>query len=547
MSRTVFRGARLLDAELAGLAPGTATIVVEGGRLARITAETGQEASVGTTTSDPADAVIDLAGQVVVPGFVDSHVHLVWMGQSLASVALTDAPDLATIQQRLRAERERLGPDAVLLRGKGWLFDALDTEPTAAMIDEVVADIPVYLDSNDMHSVWVNSAALRAMGVDAETPDPPSGRLSRLPSGEPAGMLYERAAHEIGWAHLAATTTDRDRVEAVRRALEAFAAAGVTSVVDMGMDEDGWTALQTLARESAGRLPVRVVAHWLIADTGRSASNLAAVERAAARATQGSEWLRVIGVKLVLDGVIDSCTAALRYPYADGTNAELMWDLDRLDDVVLAADRARLRLAIHAIGDRASDVALDVLERMVATNDPWDRRPRLEHLEIVSDDTPARMAALGVTASIQPVHADPAIQPNWRAQLGDERVERGYPWPVFGAAGARVALGTDAPTAPHEALVNLHIATTRESVIDPALPANTPGSVLPIDQALRHATVDSAASYAADDQVGRLDPGFAADFAVLADDPTARGALLGNLVELTVVGGEIVHRRSQSS
>lgn len=538
MSRTLFTGARLLDADLAGVAPGTSTIVVEDGRIARIVAEPDSGAPGDASTSD---TVIDLAGRVVVPGFVDSHVHLVWMGLSLASVALTDAPDLATIQQRLRAERERLGPDAVL-RGTGWLFDALDAEPTAAMIDEVVADIPVFLNANDMHSVWVNSAALRAMGVDAETTDPPSGRLSRLPSGEPAGMLYERAAHEIAWAHLAATTTDRDRVDAVRLALEAFASAGVTSVVDMGMDEDGWAALQTLASESGGRLPVRVVAHWLIPDSGDSVANRAAVVRAAELSTHGSEWVRVIGVKLVLDGVIDSCTAALRSPYADGSNADLMWDLDRLHDVVCAADAARLRLAIHAIGDHASDVALDVLERMVATNELWDRRPRLEHLEIVSDETPARMAALGVTASLQPVHADPAIQPNWRAQLGDDRVERGYPWPVFGAAGARVALGTDAPTAPHEALVNLHIATTRESVIDPSLPANIPGSVLPVDQALRHATVDSAASFAADGELGRLAAGCAADFTVLADDPTAHRALLGNAVVLTVAAGEIVHR-----
>jgi predicted amidohydrolase YtcJ len=543
MTRTVFTGARLLDADLAGITPGSSTIVVEDGRIARIVAD--DTAVEGAVVAG--DDVVELAGQVVVPGFVDSHVHLVWMGQSLASVALTDAPDLATIQRRLRAERERIGPDATVLRGKGWLFDALDTEPTAAMIDEVVADIPVFLDSNDMHSVWVNTAALRTMGVDAETPDPPSGRLSRLPSGEPAGMLYERAAHEIGWAHLAATTTDRDRVDAVRRALEAFAAAGVTSVVDMGMDEDGWAALHTLAHESGGRLPVRVVAHWLIPDSGDSTSNRASVDRAAELSARGSTWMRVIGVKLVLDGVIDSCTAALRHPYANGSNAELMWDEGRLREVALAADAARLRLAIHAIGDRASDVALDVIEAVVAANAPWDRRPRLEHLEIVSDDTPARMAALAVTASIQPVHADPAIQPNWRAQLGDERVERGYPWPVFGAAGARVALGTDAPTAPHEALVNLHIATTRESVIDSALPANTPGSVLPIDQALRHATIDSAASFAADGDLGRIAPGYAADFVVLTDDPTSRGTLLGTAVVLTVVDGEVVHRNGAAS
>jgi len=537
--RTVLTSARVLDPAARSAPSAPTTVVVEHGRITAVG---------GDAVPAAGDAVLDLGGRVVLPGFVDSHVHLVWTGQALASVPLTDAADLAEIQRRLRAERERLGP-GVSLRGKGWLYDAVDGEPTAAMIDEAVADVPVFLDSNDMHSVWANTAGLRAMGVDASTPDPPAGRISRLPSGEPAGMLYERAAHEIAWAHLAATTSDADRVANARRALDAFAAAGVTSVVDMGMDEDGWRALSALLQEEGGRLPVRVAAHWLVADAGDDEANLAQVQRAAEVAAtsgdQASPWLSVVGVKLVLDGVIDACTAAMAHPYTTGGSGDLMWDVDRLRAVAAAADAARLRLAVHAIGDLASSVALDVLEAVVAQNPPWDRRPRLEHLEVVADDTPARMAALGVTASVQPVHADPAIQPNWRAVLGDERAERGYPWPVFSAAGALVAFGTDAPTAPHEALVNLHIATTRRSVIQPDLPANTPHSVVPLDQALRHATVDSAASFAADHEVGRLVPGHCADLVVLERDPGGDGGLLGNAVALTLCGGKVSFRRTR--
>lgn len=541
MSRTVLTTARVLDPAATGpQGPSSTptTVVVEDGRIAAVG---------GGAAPVEGDDVLDLGGRVVLPGFVDSHVHLVWTGQALASVPLTDAADLAEVQRRLRAERERLGPGTAV-RGKGWLYDAVDGEPTAAMIDEAVADVPVFLDSNDMHAVWVNTAGLRAMGVDASTPDPPAGRISRLPSGEPAGMLYERAAHEIAWAHLAATTSDADRVANVRRALEAFAAAGVTSVVDMGMDEDGWRALCALLEEEGGRLPVRVAAHWLVADAGDDEANLAQVRRTAEVASAGgaeqSAWLSVIGVKLVLDGVIDACTAAMTHPYTTGGSGDLMWDVDRLRTVAAAADAAHLRLALHAIGDLASSVALDVLEAVVAQNAPWDRRPRIEHLEVVADDTPARMAALGVTASVQPVHADPAIQPNWRAVLGDDRVERGYPWPSFSEAGALVAFGTDAPTAPHEALVNLHIATTRRSVIEPDLPANTPHSVVPLDQALRHATVDSAASFAVDHEVGRLVPGHRADLVVLDRAPGEPDGLLGNAVALTVCGGAVSHRRA---
>jgi predicted amidohydrolase YtcJ len=241
--------------------------------------------------------------------------------------------------------------------------------------------------------------------------------------------------------------------------------------------------------------------------------------------------------------VIDACTAAMSHPYSNGSTGDLLWSAEALLPVLIAADAARLRLALHAIGDRASDMALDTLEEMIRVNPPWDRRPRLEHLEIVNEQTPARMARLGVTASVQPVHADPAIQPNWRAQLGDDRVERGYPWTSFTAAGARLAFGTDAPTAPHEALVNLYIATTRRSAIDHSLPPNEPKYAVPLAAALRHATLDSAASFDADARMGRVRTGMYADLVVLDGDFLDGADLLGVTVARTIVGGETVFER----
>ncbi len=511
-------------------------VVIDGGRIAEVYPSDAPE-------TPAADVTLDLGGRLVLPGFIDSHVHLLWFGAGLSSVALTDAGDLTEIQRRLRDARKSLDPKATMLRGRGWLFDAVDGEPTAAMLDEAVSDIPVFLDSNDMHSIWVNTAALRAMGLTADTADPAGGRLSRLPDGAPAGMLYERAAHELGWAYLASVTSDEDREEHLARALEAFAAAGVTSVVDMGMDEDGWRALRGYAQRLGGRLPVRVSAHWLVVDTGDATKNLAQVQRVLELRDDPTPWLELVGIKLVLDGVIDACTAAMSYPYANGSNGDLLWSAEALLPVVVAADAARLRLAIHAIGDQASDVALDVLEEMIRVNPPWDRRPRLEHLEIVNDQTPARMARLGVTASMQPVHADPAIQPNWRAQLGDGRVERGYPWTAFTAAGARLAFGTDAPTAPHEALVNLYIATTRRSAIDHSLPPNEPKYAVPLNAALRHATLDSAASFDADTRIGRVRTGMYADLVVLDGDFLGGGDLLDVTVARTIVGGETVYEK----
>lgn len=534
MARTILTNAVVVDPtssmSLAHL-PEPTTILIDDGRIA----------SVGLAVdTNEHDTVIDLAEGAVIPGIIDAHVHLLSTGEALSTVSLTDAHDLAEIQRRVRAARDALGAGAMMIRGGGWLFSAIDREPTAAMLDDVVADVPVLLDNNDLHSAWVNSAALRAMGVNASTPDPPGGTISRRASGEPAGMLYERAVHEIMGDYLEQVTSDEDREEAIRRGLHAFSATGVTTVVDMAMKDAAWKALNAVAAQDGGRLPVRVAAHWIVADAGNDADNLAQVRRAAEISAQSSEWLSVIGIKLVLDGVIDACTAAMAQPYSGGGVGDLLWDPERLRTVAVAADAAGLRLAIHAIGDRASAVALDIIEDVVATNPPWDRRPRIEHLEVVADETPARLASLGVTASMQPVHADPAVQENWRAQLGDERIEGGFAWPTFTAAGARVAFGTDAPTAPHEALPNLYIATTRRSALDAALPANLPEFALPLDEALRHATVDAAASFAIEDRVGRVEPGYLADLTVLAKHPAEPDGLLGNAVVLTISAGRIV-------
>lgn len=405
-TRTALVNGRILSSSgtLEAVADGTLAeadrVVIDGDHIAEVHLP-------GTTHAASADVTEDLEGRFVLPGFVDSHVHLLWLGAGLSSVALTDAGDLTEIRQRLVDARESLGSEATMLRGRGWLFDAIDGEPTAAMLDEVVSDIPVFLDSNDMHSIWVNTAALEAMGIDATTTDPAGGRISRLPDGSPAGMLYERAAHELGWAYLSSVTSNHDRERHIGRALDAFAAAGVTSVVDMGMDEDGWRALCGVAQRSGGRLPVRVSAHWLVVDTGDAQRNLDQVNRVLELRNDPTPWLELVGIKLVLDGVIDACTAALNYPYANGTNGDLLWSAEALLPVVVAADAAQLRLAIHAIGDLASDMALDVLEEMIDVNPPLGsataaRAPRNRQRSDTRPNGSAGHHGIGTAGALRP-------------------------------------------------------------------------------------------------------------------------------------------------
>ncbi|WP_348789284.1 amidohydrolase [Leifsonia sp. NPDC080035] len=518
--------------------PWAESIVVEDGRIAFVG---------DTVTADafPVDDVVELDGAVVLPGIVDAHTHLVGLGESLTQVDLRDAADVAEIQSRL-ADAAAADPGAERLLGRSWLFSALGGRtPHRDLIDAVVSDRPVYLEANDSHSAWLNTAALAELGIDDGTPDPLGGRIERDAEGAATGWLLENASLGLMRDRLDALTPDAERERALRAAFDAYRQAGVTAAVDMALGEADLRALVAVQDADDGRLPMRVAAHWAVHRTGATAGDLAGVARAIELAREHpGPWLRITGIKLFVDGVIDSCTASMRAPFANGSHPEAMWDLPSLSAVVTAADAAGLQVAMHAIGDAASALALDALEAAVEANGPRsDRRHRIEHLETVDAATPVRLARLGVVASVQPVHADPAIQENWRAMLGDERIERGYPWGELADAGATLALGTDAPTAPHGPLANLYIAATRRSAVDPALPANVPGNAMAVADAVRRATRDAAYASRWEGELGVLRTGAAADFVVIDADPFRDGpeVLLGADVRLTVLAGEVVH------
>jgi predicted amidohydrolase YtcJ len=518
--------------------PWAESIVVEDGRIAYVG---------DTVTADalPVDDIVELDGAVVLPGIVDAHTHLVSLGESLTQVDLHDAADVAEIQSRLAAAAAAL-PDADRLIGRSWLFSALGGRaPHRDLIDAVVSDRPVYLHANDVHSAWLNSAALAELGIDDDTPDPLGGRIERDAAGAATGWLLENAALGLMLDRLEALVSDAERERALRAAFDTYRQAGVTAAVEMALREADLRALAAALVDGDGTLPIRVAAHWVVNRTGTTEGDLAAVARAVELADEyPGPWLRITGIKLFVDGVIDSCTAAMRAPFANGSRPEALWDLPSLSAVVTAADAAGLQVAMHAIGDAASALALDALDAAVAANGPRaDRRHRIEHLETVDAATPARLARLGVIASVQPVHSDPAIQENWRAMLGDARVERAYPWGELADAGATLALGTDAPTAPYDPLPNLYIAATRRSATDGDLPPNLPGNAMAIADAVRRATRDAAYASRWDGELGVLRQGAAADFVVIDADPFRDGAavLLDASVRLTVLGGEVVH------
>ncbi|MCE4026561.1 amidohydrolase [Microbacterium sp. Au-Mic1] len=528
---THYRGGAIFTSDTP---PWAQSLIVEDGRVLFV-------GDTDAADAFAADDVVELDGALVIPGIVDAHTHLIGLGESLEQVDLHDAPDLAEIQTRI-ATAAAADPDAPRILGRSWLFSSLDGRaPHRDMIDAVVADRPVYLNANDNHSAWLNTAALAELGIDDATPDPLGGTIQRDAEGRATGMLLENAVFAFLRERLDALTSDADREAQFEAALRTYLDAGVTAAVDMALGEPDLRAMLAVQDRYDGVLPMHVAAHWAVYRTATAEGDAAAVDRAIALHREHSgQGLRIAGIKLFVDGVIDSCTAAMRSPFADGSQPDALWDLPSLTAVVTRADAAGLQIAMHAIGDAASALALDALEAAVATNGPRaDRRHRIEHLETVDHATPLRLARLGIIASMQPVHCDPAIQDNWRAMLGDDRVERGYPWAEFAEAGATLALGTDAPTAPFDPLPNLFIATTRRSAFDPALPANVPGNAMAIADAVRRATRDAAYASRWEGDLGVLRAGASADFAVLDADPFRDGpeAFLTARVRATFVRG----------
>ena len=489
---------------------------------------------------------LDAGDGVVIPGFVDGHAHVVSAGSALTRAALRPCTTLEQIQSELLAWAEA-NPDAPRVLGVGWVFSAVPGgKPTRHMLDTIIPDRPVYLDASDLHSVWCNSAALAELGIDDDTPDPIGGQIVRDAHGAATGHLLENAGYHIAWPVVnRRSEADTDRF--LQAAINAYLASGTTAAVDMALEEQALRAM--LRAEERGELPFTIIAHWLIDRTGDPATELEQVQQAARMAQQHPTGrVRVVGIKLITDGTIDGCTAGMCHPFTNNEPGEMVWPREALEPVVLAADEAGLQIAMHAIGDLAVRTALDVLEvaaaRRAERGDTRERRHRIEHLEYADPVDIPRLAPLGVTASMQPVHVDPAYLDNWIELLGHERAQWGFAWPEYLAHGTTLAFGTDTPTAAHHALPNMFIASTRRSPYVAEAEPLRPDFALPLERSVVHGTRESAWASFEEDRRGSLRAGLAADLVVLDRNPFAEGpdSLLHTRVVTTVVDGNVVHR-----
>ncbi|GKT60215.1 amidohydrolase family protein [Colletotrichum tofieldiae] len=506
-------------------------MLVTNGKVAAI----GQASDVTPKDLDGVE-IHDLQQRTVLPGFVDGHMHLLLLGQSLRKLDLVQCKDLEDIRSTIQSYA-KANPHLPTILCKGWMHSMTPDGVTAALLDDI--DLrPIFIDASSLHSCWCNSAALEQLGV-ADMPDPAGGRIYRDANGKPSGVLDEGAMMSIIWPYQASSSPKEERIKAIRAAIGEYNAAGYTGVVEMAMDEEAWDALVTL-RERQPDLPIRVAAHWLIKPTTDFEANSAQVRRAIELSwkynASTSPDLRIVGIKVICDGIIDACTAFLSQPYAPAGSPPPIWEARYLDPVVEEADSGGLQVALHAIGDAAIKMAIDAIEK----NTTPGRRHRIEHLELAAPEDAKRLGKLGLTASIQPVHADPAILTEWPRLLGEERCQRAFAYREFADSGALMAIGSDSPTSPWAPLRNLYIATTRRSARDP----DYKGVVnehyrLGLCESVTAATYGAACSVFAEGRVGSLEPGKLADF-IYVDMQWDANTLLQADVKETWFGGRKV-------
>lgn len=500
-------------------------IVVQDGKLAYV----GDVSSIPPLLAEHAEEIDLGGGKLVVSGFIDGHTHLLNFGQSLDKVDLGKCKNLAQIQQKIR-EAAEANPDAPRILAAVWMQNSTDGKALASWIDEIVPDKPVYIEAFDLHSSWCNTAALKELGITDETPNPEGGEIVRdSTTGKATGLLLEMANIVLVWPKLANLATKEEQEASFMRACDSYHESGFTGGIDMALDPLSLDCILRIKAKMNGKLPIRVAAHWLVRPEADLEACLTQVEEAH-RLSQlhNDEWFRIVGVKLVCDGVIDSCTAALKEPYYNKTNAELMWPLPILSSVVQCADSLDLQVAIHAIGDLAVHTAVEAIatlgEKLAAKGlSIRDRRHRIEHLELTDPKDVEKLGKLGITASIQGVHCDPSTLDRWCKMLGDKmnegRCSRAFAFREFVEAGAPIALGSDAPTAHHWILPNLYTAVTRRSGREPEMEERTtPQFALPLAMAMAAANYGAAYSCKAESWSGTLEKGKSADFVVLDTD-----------------------------
>ena len=485
----------------------------------------------------PGTRVIDLAGSLVVPGFIDSHTHFLDGGFALLSIRLREAKSRDEFVARIRDKAVELAKGEWILNGD-WDQQQFDPPelPRRDWIDAATPENPVCVNRHDGHMVLANSLALMRAGITASTPSPAGGEILRdSRTGEPTGILKD-AAMELVTRHIPEPTAEA-RLKTAEAALRLAAENGITSTHDMAYGTGNFTVYRQLI--DAGKLTCRVFLYVPI-------SNVDAFSRLSLKTPFGNDFLKIGGLKGFVDGSLGSSTALFFEPYTDDPKGLGLFHPDMIPEGIMeqrirAADAAGLQVAVHAIGDRANAVLLDIFEKVITQNGPRDRRWRIEHVQHLRPEDMERMARLRIIASVQPYHA--IDDGRWAEQkIGPERCRTTYAFRSLLDKGVRLAAGSDWTVAPLDPLAGIYAAVTRRTTDGKHPGGWYPEQKISLEQALRAYTTDGAYAEFAELSKGTIKEGFLADLVVLNRNIFRIPAeeIAEARVQTTVVGGRIV-------
>ncbi|MEX0749220.1 MAG: amidohydrolase [Dehalococcoidia bacterium] len=501
--------------------------LIRDGRFAFVGAEIDANVAADTQT-------FDARGRLLLPGFVDGHAHLLGTGFAMRNVDLKETSSAEEAAQRVAA-RASLGKPGAWIRGAGW--DQNDWPrarfPHRNVLDRLIPDHPVALNHTSGHCIWVNSAALGAAGVTREHEAPFGGAIDRDEAGELTGILRDTASKLITDAIPSPSAAERDA--AMSEAIAHAHALGVTGVHAMNVGRGEYQAVLALRDSERLRLRIRAfmtadrLDEWL-------ERNLATGD--------GDDMMRIGGVKFFADGALGSMSAWMLEPYVDVPDAGFpLQPVEELEMKVRACLEHGLAPAVHAIGDRANREVLDLYERLRDVAPTLPRR--IEHAQLLTRHEIPRFGALGVTASVQPIHATQDMQKvdrSWGA-----RGDGAYAFASLLNAAATLAFGSDTPVETMDPIAGLHAAVTRQRRDGEPSDGWHPEERISLDAAIRAYTAGCAHAVAEEDVSGRIAEGYFADCVVLSDDLLSvddPARLLDARVDATIVGGEIVYERN---
>jgi predicted amidohydrolase YtcJ len=492
----------------------------------------------------PKTKMVDAGGNLVLPGFVDCHIHFLDGSLSLGRVNLEGAKDVADIQQRLREYAgKHPGKDWILGRGWDYAMFGAAALPDKKYLDELFPDRPAYLEGYDGHTYWANSKALALAGITKDTPNPPNGVIVRDPAtGEATGALKEAAHGLVG--KVVPVPTRAEKLAALRAGMKWANEHGLTRVHSAGGDFEELPLFDQLRREKQQTLRF-YIAYFLDPPDLRPV-DIEKIE--AARKKYADDWISGGAVKMMVDGVIESHTAAMLESYTDDPSlkGKLFWDPGKYKAAVAELDKRGLQLFTHAIGDYGVRTALDAYENAEKVNGTQDRRPRIEHIETIQAIDIPRFGKLGVIASMQPLHSYPNDDTLnvWARNIGPDRAGRAWVWKSIADDGGHLAFGSDWPVVTLSPWDGVQTAVTRQTKEGTPRDGFVGSQRISVADAVYGYTLGAAFAGRRENTEGSIEAGKLADMIIVSQnifeiDPHK---ISDTKVTTTIVGGRVVYQ-----